>query len=533
VWLTAFCVALAYAPLLIAHGTQLWLRPHYQFFPVALLGAALLAWQRLRGVKLPTGAARPLSYSLLASSIMLLVPATVLDSSWLGCISALVLLAAALADIGGIQLLKLALPVLVALALVVPPPFGLDRNLILNLQTFTSLWSSRMLDTLNVFHVLDGHVVEVSGRRLFVEEACAGINSLFSLVACTLLYVLWMRRWLLPSVLLLAAAVGWALAANVVRVVLIVYLLTNYGLDLAEGWRHDALSMALFGLALVLVWSTDRLLLFLATARSKGLAKRQATPSGNKQLATPLSAAAVAGWGWLASPWVAGIFGVLAATNVLLNFSPGDANARSWTDSVAATASGVRDDFFPLDLAGWHRQGYSEETRASHSAFGEHSKMWIYRRPLTQAVLSLDYPFPAWHDLTRCYTSQGWVIDEEAIQPSALPDNASYVALRLTKPGYHSGYLLFAEIDGKGKILATRFGGGELSLVRHRQILHRLQARFTGESTDNIGDPAGPIYQMQLFVDSYTPLPPAERRRAQELFEQSLQRLQRRWTAHP
>ena len=42
-------VIAAHLPLLILHGEQIWLRPHYQFFPMAILGAGVLALIRLRG----------------------------------------------------------------------------------------------------------------------------------------------------------------------------------------------------------------------------------------------------------------------------------------------------------------------------------------------------------------------------------------------------------------------------------------------------------------------------------------------------
>src|SRR6266853_5443943 len=41
-------LALGYAPLLCAFFLNLWARPHYQFFPLALAGAAFLAWTRLK-----------------------------------------------------------------------------------------------------------------------------------------------------------------------------------------------------------------------------------------------------------------------------------------------------------------------------------------------------------------------------------------------------------------------------------------------------------------------------------------------------
>ena len=45
--------ALGYTPLLTLFFINLWGRPHYQFFPLALIGAAFLAWTRLKEVPRP------------------------------------------------------------------------------------------------------------------------------------------------------------------------------------------------------------------------------------------------------------------------------------------------------------------------------------------------------------------------------------------------------------------------------------------------------------------------------------------------
>ena len=41
-------IAFALVPFLIQHALWLWQRPHYQFFPVVILGAAVLAYSRIR-----------------------------------------------------------------------------------------------------------------------------------------------------------------------------------------------------------------------------------------------------------------------------------------------------------------------------------------------------------------------------------------------------------------------------------------------------------------------------------------------------
>src|SRR5436853_413288 len=75
--------------------------------------------------------------------------------------------------------------------LLIPPPLNLDQRLVTRLQTFTARQSSRLLDQLGVLHVMQGNVVVIPHKHLLVEEACSGINSLFSMLACTLFFVLW------------------------------------------------------------------------------------------------------------------------------------------------------------------------------------------------------------------------------------------------------------------------------------------------------------------------------------------------------
>src|SRR5690242_8669232 len=77
-------LVMAFLPLLLAHGRQLWLRPHYQFFPLALIGAAVLAWPALtEGPRTRAGAtARTFSFGLVGLSWLLLAGAVVMDSPW-------------------------------------------------------------------------------------------------------------------------------------------------------------------------------------------------------------------------------------------------------------------------------------------------------------------------------------------------------------------------------------------------------------------------------------------------------------------
>ena len=68
-------LTLGYAPLLTLFLINLWGRPHYQFFPLALIGAAFLAWTRRKDVPRPfePGDSRLTALLLAASFIFLAV----------------------------------------------------------------------------------------------------------------------------------------------------------------------------------------------------------------------------------------------------------------------------------------------------------------------------------------------------------------------------------------------------------------------------------------------------------------------------
>jgi exosortase len=518
--LVGLCFLAAILPLVVAHGRQLWLRPHYQFFPILLLGAAVLAWSRLRSAPLPVPAAPRLGAFLASLTWLLLAGAILLDSSWLATVAAQVGFAAVAVGIGGPVLFRRLLPAWVLLWLAVPPPFEYDRTVILFLQTLTTQQSSALLDLFGVFHTVSGHLFEVNGRRLLVEQACGGINSLLSVMACTIFFVFFVRRPPVRAVLLIVSALLWVMVANVARVVLVVLLYVRWGTDLTSGFRHDALGLLLFTLALGLIWSTDRLLAFLTTPIWPRTG--EAAPDDSPRLASGRPAS----WSWLTC-WP---FGVAFALLVVLQVTEiGSAKNPFAQGPTLPTLNRLHEDTLPAALGDCQRTGFAERVRDLGSEFGEKSSVWTYRVGSSEAVLSLDHPFPGWHDLTRCYTTQGWMVAAENTIPALEKDGDSvgYVELRLTKPGYRTGYLLYCQFDGRGVVLEPRASGADLSLHRQVATMSRLFGKGNEGSAFATIDPPGPVYQFQLFVESFTPLSPEEEKQARQLFQTAVQKLRR------
>jgi hypothetical protein len=175
----------------------------------------------------------------------------------------------------------------------------------------------------------------------------------------------------------------------------------------------------------------------------------------------------------------------------------------------------------PAKYGRLEQKTFTTAARNPGSEFGESSRIWVYQLDTVTATLSIDYSFPDWHDLTRCYTGQGWAIEGQAVHPAG----PGFVEVELSKAAYRSGYLLFTQFDRGGDILEPRLGGPLLSLYRHDSVLRRLWGRDGRPGPRPV---AAPVYQLQMFVETNTPVNAAGRAELQAFFIQALQTLRGR-----
>ena len=218
--LSALGIILAsHLPFLVVHFHSLWQnKPHYQFYPLFLVAVGFLLWQRW-----PDGGLRfrdsRLSLCLLLLGLATLAVGVLVYYPWLGAVAFLLTACGLVAGLEGRQVRRDLLPVCLLLIFVIPPPLAWDESLVRWMQLTTSQAASLVLDVFGVRHLMEGNVLVLPGHRLFVEEACSGVSSLFTLLSATACLLVFVRRPLLWSALLLAASVFWAGVANTARVV--------------------------------------------------------------------------------------------------------------------------------------------------------------------------------------------------------------------------------------------------------------------------------------------------------------------------
>ena len=175
---------------------------------------------------------------------------------------ALIVLAAALALLlRGVQGLRVVAFPLFFLLFLVPLPGVLVQALTIPLKTAVSYVAELLMHHAGYPVGRSGVILTVGPYQLLVADACAGLNSMFTLEALGLLYMNLMGYTSkLRNVLLAILVVPIAFVANVVRVLILILVTYHFGDEAGQGFVHTFAGMVLFGVGLVMMLLTDGLL---------------------------------------------------------------------------------------------------------------------------------------------------------------------------------------------------------------------------------------------------------------------------------
>jgi len=444
-------------------------------------------------------------------------------------VAALALLLALCYCLGGGPLVRQLLPAWAVLWLLVPLPMGFDARLVTALQPLVTRVSSRVLDLLGVWHIPSGNVLVVEGRHILVEEACSGIQSLFSLVTCASLYALWARRPLVPSLLLLIAAVFASILANVSRVVASAYLTVAWNVNVEDGWRHEAIGLLAFVVCLALLWSWDHFLWFFW----------HPTPTPRSQITPAPAEGSVRSGGSLAE-WAAWLDGRMQTRSLLIMFGllgclqllmVAPVERVQITIPDARTARAFDAESLPAVVATWQRREFTSRERTGKTE-GRYSSSWTYDSPSGVATVSLDTPFAGWHPLEVCYQNLGWSLVQTDVRHASTTSDSDepFVVVHFRKPLERYAYLYYSVHGERGLSLSPPPPRQRQSKMPSGwvRLCDRLGGRSPASEDENAAAPADRYEQEQLFVETSIRLPPAELAELQALFFQTRARLRQR-----
>ena len=529
VWLYA-AIFLFHLPTILIYLRSLWDQPHYQqFVPFAILAAGYFVYQRLSSFKeISLRTSSFWANVFLALSIVPLVVGNLIFDVNIMAAGLFCVLASFLARIYDRKTLMTLLPAAFILLPAVRPPSNIDIKAIAYLQQFTTAVASKILDVLGILHNVQGNtIVMPDGGQFFIEEACSGVQSFFTLIFCALAFAVFEKRTVLHTLLLLVAAAFWSAFANTIRVFSICAADT-VDIDLANGTPHMALGYACLAFGIAMLYSTDCFLNYML-----GTKVESDQPSLMTRLIRIVSPNYQSSSSKGKKSSLLTKIGIGTACGVILLFSL-TPFVRLGIGKLFTSLTEQRYNVTELELAlmGDEKQIIGEKPprewtispielkkREHNSDWGTFSNLWIANSgPLKNITLSCDYPFFAFHELSGCYRGNGWKIEKRTINEDF--DEIPFVEIEMTRNTVEKGFLVFSLIDRYAQPVPI-----EADDITQTNFFRRAINSFNRRMLRNYG-PGTQSFQFQLFQASNQPLKEGQKDAIRKLFVHGRKKVQ-------
>ncbi len=249
-------------PTLIATASESWTSESGVHGPLVLATAAWLIWRDWDRI---VADARPgrlwIAFPLLLAGAAFYIFGRAFNFLMIEVAALLLaLVAIAYAFVGRAVLVRMWFPILY-LGFLIPIPGWVLDSVTQPLKIMVSDIVTWILAAVGYPITQVGVTLYIAQYQLLVEDACAGLNSIVSLTAIGLFYIYLMHNasWRY-SLLLLAFLLPIAIAANVIRVIILVLLTYYAGNEVAQGYLHGFAGIVTFVSALLLFFLLDQLL---------------------------------------------------------------------------------------------------------------------------------------------------------------------------------------------------------------------------------------------------------------------------------
>jgi len=546
-------VLASHLPFLIFHFRNLWNKPHYQFFPLLLLGIVWVAWRRWPR----SGFVRSWSWSgmlFLLLGLAVMAASVLLFSPWLSAIAALLVAGAVILGTGR-HPWRDWLPMWILLWLLIPLPMGLDEQLVQNFQSTTSHASSLVLDVAGVRHVMEGSVLVLPGSELPLEEASSGVNPLGVLFVVAALLVVAARRPLIWSALLLTSSVVWAFLVSLAHAVITVFAQARNGLDSFSARQHVVLGLSLLGSAVLMLICTDRLLAFLlgpvdaperilerdpfsrawnwcVGGAKSGDAGSPGRASSAEEVEQVKQVKAIGRKPQFLITGAFFVLGILQLICLALGASQSQLDA-------ASTALLHRADLFarsdlPAAVDGWNQVQYSTGEPDSRDGGRWYRRTWKYQRDSHVCSVAVGHPSRELSELGETYTRRGWSVLKKNARPADSESAATgdtYIEVEMTRAADECGLLLYSLFDPAGLAVTATDMSDEAPGQRQMSFWTRAQQKILRNPLSRqfrcaqTFDSGYTTWLVLTFVPSRDRLSTAERESVLSLFLQARQEL--------
>ena len=142
------------------------------------------------------------------------------------------------------------------------------------LKQYISVIAEQVLYTAGYPIARSGVTLTVGPYQLLVADACSGLHSMFSLSAMGLLYLYLMQRTSpARNLIIMAAILPIAFAANIVRVMVLILVTYHLGDEAGQGFLHGFAGIMLFIIGLLFLFVLDWVLGFIFPDRPRARAQ--------------------------------------------------------------------------------------------------------------------------------------------------------------------------------------------------------------------------------------------------------------------
>lgn len=251
-----------FIPTYLTLANTAWMKDDNGHAPIIIALSFWLLWNDRQ--QLFAGEAKPATVSgwlvlVLALAMYVLGRSQGIDT--LEAVSHIFLLAACMLMLRGWQLVRRAWFPLFFMLFMVPLPGVVVQAITMPLKVAVSIVAETILHAVHYPIGRSGVTLTIGPYQLMVADACSGLNSLFTLESLGLLYMKIMNyQSRARNTLLAVAIVPISFISNVCRVMVLVLVTYHLGDEAGQGFLHGFAGMLLFVVALVLTYSTDRLL---------------------------------------------------------------------------------------------------------------------------------------------------------------------------------------------------------------------------------------------------------------------------------
>jgi len=282
--LLAASIAAAYLPTFVTLAQGPWQTEQEGHGPLIIAASLWLVWQSRDKLRTATLSPSPvLGWLVLLGGLAVLVLSRNQDIWFLEVASEIPVLVGCILLLAGWSVLRILAFPIGFLIFSAPAPGWMVDGATVPLKVLISDLVTNGLYAAGYPIAQNGVVIQIGPYQLLVQDACSGMNSIFALSAIGVFYV-YAFRWheKIRSLILLALIIPITVTANFLRVVALALIAYYGGIEKIEGFEHDLTGIALFVVAVGLMFMCDGMIsvvsdLLLRTRRSRAISTTGST----------------------------------------------------------------------------------------------------------------------------------------------------------------------------------------------------------------------------------------------------------------